>query len=75
MGGSSIEYLESSIGGRLGCRDLCYLSIVKITVRILVTLLLVFELTSCGYHLVGTTSFLPEEIETHAQENPWPQTG
>ena len=32
--------------------------------RVLVALLLVAELSACGYHLVGTTSFLPEEIET-----------
>ncbi len=31
--------------------------------RILVALLVVAELAACGYHLVGTTSFLPEEIE------------
>ena len=30
----------------------------------LVMVLLVSELTGCGYHLVGTISFLPEEIET-----------
>ncbi len=30
----------------------------------MVALLAICELTSCGYHLVGTTSFLPEEIET-----------
>jgi len=44
--------------------DLCYLSIVKIVPRILAVLFAVVELTSCGYHLVGTTSFLPEDIET-----------
>ena len=27
-------------------------------------LLLLIELSACGYHLVGTTSFLPEDIET-----------
>jgi outer membrane lipopolysaccharide assembly protein LptE/RlpB len=37
--------------------------------RFLVALVLVVELTSCGYHLVGTTSFLPEEIETIHVEN------
>jgi outer membrane lipopolysaccharide assembly protein LptE/RlpB len=35
----------------------------------LVVLLLVVELSSCGYHLVGTTSFLPQEIETIHVEN------
>jgi outer membrane lipopolysaccharide assembly protein LptE/RlpB len=66
--GSSIEHRASSIG-RVGCRGLCYLSVVKIMVRILVALLLVIELAGCGYHLVGTTSFLPEEIETLHVEN------
>ena len=32
--------------------------------RFTVVLLLLVELSSCGYHLVGTTSFLPEDIET-----------
>jgi outer membrane lipopolysaccharide assembly protein LptE/RlpB len=36
---------------------------VRIAIRLVITLLLVVELTACGYHLVGTTSFLPEEIE------------
>ena len=57
---SSIEY-PASEGRKL---DLCYFSPVKIVLRALIALLLVVELTSCGYHLVGTTSFLPEEIET-----------
>ena len=48
---------------------LCYFSPVKIMPRILVVLLLVADLTACGYHLVGTTSFLPEEIETIHVEN------
>jgi outer membrane lipopolysaccharide assembly protein LptE/RlpB len=42
---------------------------VKFVPRLFVTLLLVVELTSCGYHLVGTTSFLPEDIETIHVEN------
>ena len=37
--------------------------------RIVAVLLLVAELSGCGYHLVGTTSFLPEEIETLHVEN------
>ena len=45
-------------------RILCYLAAVKIIARAVVALLIVLELTSCGYHLVGTTSFLPEAIET-----------
>ena len=49
--------------------NLCYLASVKIASRVLVALLLVVEVTSCGYHLVGTTSFLPEEIETLHVEN------
>jgi outer membrane lipopolysaccharide assembly protein LptE/RlpB len=36
---------------------------VKIAVRVVVGVLLVAEVSACGYHLVGTTSFLPEEIE------------
>lgn len=48
---------------------MCYFFPVKIVSRILVALLLVFELSSCGYHLVGTSSFLPEEIETLHVEN------
>lgn len=48
---------------------ICYLSLVKIVPRLLVALLLVIELAGCGYHLVGTTSFLPEEIETLHVEN------
>jgi outer membrane lipopolysaccharide assembly protein LptE/RlpB len=68
VGGSSIEHRASSIG-RLGCRDLCYLFSVKTMPRVLVALLLVVELAGCGYHLVGTTSFLPEDIETLHVEN------
>ena len=45
-------------------RNLCYLSNVKTTLRIIVVLLLLAEVSGCGYHLVGTTSFLPEDIET-----------
>jgi outer membrane lipopolysaccharide assembly protein LptE/RlpB len=37
---------------------------VNIVPRLLVALLVVADLTACGYHLVGTTSFLPEDIET-----------
>lgn len=37
--------------------------------RIVFALLLAAELTACGYHLVGTTSFLPEDIETLHVEN------
>jgi outer membrane lipopolysaccharide assembly protein LptE/RlpB len=50
-------------------RDLCYLSSVKIALRFLITALLVLDLSSCGYHLIGTSSFLPEEIETLHVEN------
>ena len=35
----------------------------------LAAIILVVELASCGYHLVGTTSFLPEEIQTLHVEN------
>ena len=51
------------------CPHLCYLSPVKIMPRVLVAFLLVVGLSGCGYHLVGTTSFLPEEIETLHVEN------
>jgi outer membrane lipopolysaccharide assembly protein LptE/RlpB len=42
----------------------CYFSVVNTTLRYVVVLLLVAELSGCGYHLVGTTSFLPEDIHT-----------
>jgi hypothetical protein len=42
--------------------DVCYRQIVMQFSRIVV-LLLALSLTSCGYHLVGTTSFLPEDIQ------------
>jgi len=42
---------------------------VKNALRSLVALLLLIELSACGYHLVGTTSFLPEDIETLYVEN------
>ncbi len=48
---------------------MCYFSIVKTTLRIIVVLLLLAEVSGCGYHLVGTTSFLSEEIETLHVEN------
>jgi len=38
-------------------------------VRGLVALVLLAELSACGYHLVGTTSFLPEDIQTLYVEN------
>ena len=37
---------------------------MKNALRAIVVLLLLIELSACGYHLVGTTSFLPEDIET-----------
>ena len=43
---------------------LCYLSVVKTALRIIVVLLVLAEVSGCGYHLVGTTSFLPEDIKT-----------
>ena len=49
--------------------SLCYRFPVKVVVRTLVIVLLVSELAGCGYHLVGTTSFLPEEIENLHVEN------
>jgi len=42
---------------------------VKTILRPIVLILLMVELSACGYHLVGTTSFLPEEIETLYVEN------
>ena len=42
--------------------DVCYRRFVMQFSRIVV-LLLALSLTSCGYHLVGTTSFLPEDIQ------------
>jgi outer membrane lipopolysaccharide assembly protein LptE/RlpB len=42
----------------------CYFSNVRTTLRIFVVLFLLAEVSGCGYHLVGTTSFLPEDIET-----------
>ena len=43
---------------------MCYFSVVNTTLRYVVVLLLVAELSGCGYHLVGTTSFLPEDTHT-----------
>ena len=42
---------------------------MRCVLRAVFALLLACELTSCGYHLVGTTSFLPEDIETLHVEN------
>jgi outer membrane lipopolysaccharide assembly protein LptE/RlpB len=42
---------------------------VKIMGRCLFVLVLVADVSACGYHLVGTTSFLPEDIETLHVEN------
>jgi outer membrane lipopolysaccharide assembly protein LptE/RlpB len=42
---------------------------VRRWVRCLVALVLLAEMSACGYHLVGTSSFLPEEIETLYVEN------
>ena len=41
---------------------MCYRRSVMQVSRITAAVL-VFSLSACGYHLVGTTSFLPEEIE------------
>ena len=49
--------------------NLCYGSTVRYLIRSLVALILLAEVSACGYHLVGTTSFLPEEIETLYVEN------
>ena len=48
---------------------MCYFSKVRTTLRIFVVMLLIAEVSGCGYHLVGTTSFLPEDIETLHVEN------
>ncbi len=50
-------------------RSLCYGSGVKNVLRVTVVLILLLGLSACGYHLVGTTSFLPEDIETLHVEN------
>jgi len=42
---------------------------VKSALAVTVALLLLLGLSACGYHLVGTTSFLPEDIETLYVEN------
>jgi outer membrane lipopolysaccharide assembly protein LptE/RlpB len=42
---------------------------VQRTASFSVALLLIAELSACGYHLVGTTSFLPEEIQDLYVEN------
>jgi len=49
--------------------SLCYGALVRLVIRALVVLILLAELSACGYHLVGTTSFLPEDIETLYVEN------
>ena len=50
-------------------RVLWYLSGVKNWLRPTAVLLALVACSSCGYHLVGTTSFLPEDIETLYVEN------
>ena len=42
----------------------CYLSHVKMRIVAVAVVLSGLVLTSCGYHLVGTTSFLPEDIQS-----------
>jgi hypothetical protein len=42
----------------------CYGSHVKMRIVAVVVVLSGLVLPSCGYHLVGTTSFLPEDIES-----------
>lgn len=42
---------------------LCYGSLVKIRTLVVAVFSLALALSSCGYHLVGTTSFLPDDIE------------
>ena len=42
---------------------------MKSALAVTVALLLLLGLSACGYHLVGTTSFLPEDIETLYVEN------
>jgi outer membrane lipopolysaccharide assembly protein LptE/RlpB len=37
---------------------------VKAGFRVVAVLILLAEVAACGYHLVGTTSFLPEDIDT-----------
>ena len=63
MGGPDLKPSSPQALGWVG-RDICYLSPVRTVFRTSIALLLVLEMTSCGYHLVGTTSFLPEDIET-----------
>jgi len=41
-------------------RRLCYLSAVRRTISILFLL----ALSGCGYHLVGTATYLPEDLQT-----------
>ncbi len=43
---------------------LCYGSHVKKRIATIAIVLSGLALSSCGYHLVGTTSFLPEDIQT-----------
>jgi len=43
---------------------LCYGSHVKNRVVLVAAAVTSLVLSSCGYHLVGTTSFLPEDIQT-----------
>ncbi len=42
---------------------LCYGSLVKNRTLTVAALCAALALSSCGYHLVGTTSFLPDDIE------------
>jgi len=48
---------------------LCYLAGVKKWIYSVTLAIAFLVLPSCGYHLVGTTSFLPEDIETLYVEN------
>ena len=49
--------------------DLCYLADVRNWTLAVTAAVAMLVLPACGYHLVGTTSFLPEEIETLYVEN------
>lgn len=42
---------------------MCYRLLMRTSLRIILSIVLAAGSSACGYHLVGTTSFLPEDIE------------
>jgi outer membrane lipopolysaccharide assembly protein LptE/RlpB len=49
--------------------DVCYGALVRYWFRTVIALVFLAEVSACGYHLVGTSTFLPEDIENLYVEN------